>query len=544
MNAKKMTIEFSSALSNMTEVNPSFDTARLRIAYTGKNRNNSFISKEAFERAIPSMYNCPIVANYMRAEDEIGSHDGEFIKDKDGNVQYVNITQPVGVVPESASYDWETVEDDGVIHQYLCTDVLLWKRQEAYQKIKENGVTDQSMEISVTNGEIVDGYYNIKDFHFTAFCLLGNAEPCFESAALFTFSTDDFKQQYTEMMKEFKAAFSTANITTKEGERELDTLKELLEKYQLEESELDFEFDGLSDEELEAKIAEFAENKKSADDAESEEEAEVAVDESEEVVEESEVEEIVETEEVAVEVEEDSDDADSEDDDESGSEDGDSGEDSGSEDFALNSQIRDSLYEAVAAEKIETEWGSYSRRWMVDFDAEAGEVYFYDNEDGKLYGCSYRFDGDDAVVDFESARRKKHAFVDYVEGEEQQAFAIKDLVEMFDVVFAENKADKVELDRLTAFEKEILAERRKIEESSLFEKFENKLKDSKEFEALKSNAGEYTLEELEKELFVLVGKKEFSVEEPEVKNKPMNMPKEETNDGFGNLFSWKKETNE
>lgn len=544
MNAKKMTIEFSSALSNMTEVNPSFDTARLRIAYTGKNRNNSFISKEAFERAIPSMYNCPIVANYMRAEDEIGSHDGEFIKDKDGNVQYVNITQPVGVVPESASYDWETVEDDGVIHQYLCTDVLLWKRQEAYQKIKENGVTDQSMEISVTNGEIVDGYYNIKDFHFTAFCLLGNAEPCFESAALFTFSTDDFKQQYTEMMKEFKAAFSTANITTKEGERELDTLKELLEKYQLEESELDFEFDGLSDEELEAKIAEFAENKKSADDAESEEEAEVAVDESEEVVEESEVEEIVETEEVAVEVEEDSDDADSEDDDESGSEDGDSGEDSGSEDFALNSQIRDSLYEAVAAEKIETEWGSYSRRWMVDFDAEAGEVYFYDNEDGKLYGCSYRFDGDDAVVDFESARRKKHAFVDYVEGEEQQTFAIKDLVEMFDVVFAENKADKVELDRLTAFEKEILAERRKIEESSLFEKFENKLKDSKEFEALKSNAGEYTLEELEKELFVLVGKKEFSVEEPEVKNKPMNMPKEETNDGFGNLFSWKKETNE
>lgn len=531
MNAKKMTIEFSSALSNVTEVNPSFDTARLRIAYTGKNRNNSFISKEAFERAIPSMYNCPIVANYMRAEDEIGSHDGEFIKDKDGNVEYVNITQPVGVVPESASYSWETVEDDGVIHQYLCTDVLLWKRQEAYKKIKENGVTDQSMEISVTNGEIVDGYYNIKDFHFTAFCLLGNAEPCFESAALFTFSNDDFKQQYTEMMKEFKAAFSTANTTTKEGEKELDTLKELLEKYQLEESELGFELEGLSDEELEEKLAEFAEQKKVSVDSDPVEEP--AEEGTEEPIEEEPAEEVVE------EPTEESEDNEDEDGDDSGSEGGDSGEDSGTDDFALNSQMRDALYEAVSAEKIETEWGSYSRRWMVDFDAEAGEVYFFDDEDRRMYGCPFKFDGDDVLVDFEAAKRKKYAIVDYVEGEEQ-IFSFNELLttfsEAFETVQSENK-------RLSAFEAEILAERREAEEKALFEKFENKLKDSEEFEALKANAGEYTLDELQKELFVLVGKMEFSVTEPEQPKKaPMlTFEVEESNDdGFGNLFAWKK----
>lgn len=99
---KNMTIEFSSSLSNVVEVNPSFDSAKLRIAYTGKNRNNSFISKEAFERAIPTMYNCPVVANYIRESDEIGSHDGEFVKDSNGNTKYVNITQPVGMIPESA----------------------------------------------------------------------------------------------------------------------------------------------------------------------------------------------------------------------------------------------------------------------------------------------------------------------------------------------------------------------------------------------------------------------------------------------------------
>ena len=142
-------------------------------------------------------------------------------------------------------------------------------------------------------------------------------------------------------------------------------------------------------------------------------------------------------------------------------------------------------------------------------------------------------------MDFENAKRKKFAIVDYIEGAEQ-TFAINELLTTFNEAFATIQSEN---ERLSAFEAEILAERRMADEAALFEKFEDKLKDSKEFEALKSNASEYTLEELEKELFVLVGKMEFSVKEPEVKNKPMNMPKEETNDGFGNLFAWKKKEN-
>ena len=115
---KNMKIEFSSALLDIAEVNSSFDIGKLRVAYTGKNRNNTFISKESFERAIPTMFNCPVVANYIREEEQIGSHDGEFVKDKDGNVKYVNITQPVGLVPESAQWNWENINDNGVIHQY------------------------------------------------------------------------------------------------------------------------------------------------------------------------------------------------------------------------------------------------------------------------------------------------------------------------------------------------------------------------------------------------------------------------------------------
>ena len=200
---------YTSSLSNLCEVNSSFDAGILQVAYEGKNRNGSFISKESFERSIKTIYNCPIVCNYDRETNSIGAHDILLVRDENDTLQMVNATTPVGVVPESARYFWrEITEDDGSVHNYLCVDVLLWKRQEAYKKIKEDGITAESMEISVKDGRMQDGFFVIDDFEFTAFCLLGSAEPCFESASLAMFSMDSFEQQYEEMMQDFKAAFS------------------------------------------------------------------------------------------------------------------------------------------------------------------------------------------------------------------------------------------------------------------------------------------------------------------------------------------------
>ena len=429
---RNMNIVFSSALTDIVEKNPSFDAGKLRVAYTGKNRNNTFISKEAFERAVPSMFNVPVVANYMREEDEIGSHDGEWVKDKDGETKYVNLTQPVGIVPESAQWYWEDVEDRGVMHQYFCTDVILWKRQEAYQKIKDNGVTEQSMEIEVQNGEMLDDYYDIKDFCFTAFCLLGTAEPCFESAALFTFEQkDEFQRQYTEMLKEFKLAFASADETDKKEGKE--------------------------------------------------------------------VEEVEETEEP----EDDTDD------------------DPDSEEFGLNSQLADNLRKAIGSEKYEDDWGyTWSRRFMIDYDAEVSEVYFYDCEDGNMYGCEYKLDGDDVVVDFENSKRKKYAIVDYVEGSTQE-FNLKEVLDTFSKEYATAAVDQKEFDRLKEFEQKTLAATREADEAELFERFDDKLKDNDEFKALKENSAKYTLEDLEKELFALVGKIEFALgNEPKPQSKP------------------------
>lgn len=201
-----MKITFSSSLSNITSCNDSFDTGKMMIAYHGENHNRTFIDKETFERNAKTMYNVPVVANYIREDDTIGGHDMEIVR-KDGNLKLVNSTHPVGVVPESANYWWETVtEDDGAEHEYLCADVLLWKRQEAYQTIKENGITAESMEIDIKSGHKDGGIYYIDDFQFLAFCLLGNCSPCFESASVSVFSADGFADELRSMLAEVPSA--------------------------------------------------------------------------------------------------------------------------------------------------------------------------------------------------------------------------------------------------------------------------------------------------------------------------------------------------
>lgn len=207
--SKYLNLKFASTIKDVTEVNSSFDKAILRICYTGLNRNKSYISKDAIERAIPSMYNCPIVCNYSIEDDNIGGHDIEIVETKKG-MTLVNLTHPVGIVPQGSEYWWEEIDEGGETHEYLNTNILLWKRVPAYSKLKEDGIENQSMEINVLKGGVNDSdVYVIDDFEFTAFCLLGeDIEPCFESASIQIFSKDETRKEYLEFLNDLKHCFS------------------------------------------------------------------------------------------------------------------------------------------------------------------------------------------------------------------------------------------------------------------------------------------------------------------------------------------------
>ena len=468
MNNKVAHMTYSSSLSSLCEINSSFDTGILRIAYTGKNRNGSSISKNVFESCIETMYNCPIVCNYDRETDSIGGHDMELVSGKDGDLKIVNCTMPIGVIPESSKYFWEIVdEDDGVQHEYLCAEVLIWKRQEAYQKIKNDGITKHSMELTIRDGEMKDGVFEIYDFEFTAFCLLGDDhEPCFESSAMGLFTLDSLKAQMEEMMSELKETYSLISprnevddkfdIPTEGGEKVLDEKIALVAEYGYEVEALEFSIEDMTVEELREKFEEMKAN----------------------LVVEPEVEK-----------------------------------------FELNTQVCDEIRYAVEAEMIERPWGKMPRYSVVDFDAESMMVYCFDAEDHwKLYGFSFSKNGDNVVVDFESKKRMKFAIVDFDEGEQDMPFdkVFEDISAQYsanDTQWSEKyqtASDTIEtmnneLGSLRQFKADTEAAAAEVAREEIFAQFED-LAGVEEFETLRENCAEFELEALEEKCYAIRGR--------------------------------------
>lgn len=509
---EKRKFVFSSALENLCSINSSFDKGVLLVAYHGQNRNDSFISKQTFEDCIHTIYNCPIVCNYQRESDTIGGHDVDVVKVNDV-VRLINVTQPVGVVPESAKWWWQEVtEENGEIHEYLCVEVLLWKRQEAYLHLKTNGVTDQSMELTILNGRLDEqNIYHISQFEFTAFCLLERDEPCFESAGLETFSRNYFTEQYTAMMEDFKREFTKVNAApaedvdtknhSKGGVEEMNVV-EMLAKFGLSEEDIDFEIDGMTVEEIEAKFAEIKAAKESAECSFSEDESEEPDAEGSES----------ENGEPDSEPEADPDEAPEEEHEEDGPEGGDDDDPpkKKTDVYSLtNSQLFDELFRAVRGFKVQhPEYGEVSKYWMIDFDAEKREVYVEDAMDYRLYGLTYTMEGDTPVIDFESRRRKKVEYTDWAEGGAE--FSLQRVVEEVSERYS-GKISELEKENgeLKQFKNERLDEERRAQNEAVLKQFAE-LAGNDKFEELKALVEKdcycLSVEDLEDKCFAIRGR--------------------------------------
>lgn len=511
---KVMNMTYASSLTKLCEVNSSFDTGILRICYPGENRNKSFISKKDIKRCLPTIYNCPIVCNYNREDDSLGGHDIELVKTADGELKLVNNTFPVGVIPESAKVWFEEYEgEDGETHEYLYAEALLWKRQEAYQKIKNDGITAQSMEISVKDGEMKDGIFYIKDFEFTAFTLIG-VEPCFEDASLETFVKKDFKMEFSAMMQDLKESFkqiSTSkevddthpqNYSTEGGEGVLQEKMTLAAEYGIDIETLDFSIEDLTIEELRQKFEEMS--------VEPNTEPDVQV---------------------------------------ADNSDNDGTHVDGS--FALNSNIVAEISRSLEEVKTEREWGTVCRYWFVDCDLDTNEVYCWDTDDWLLYGFKFVVDGDSVKIDFDSKKRKKYIVVDFDEGEEEQvspfvstfsemAYIAHEGIELqsrFQTLSDTLDSQTQELNELRDFKAGIEADIARNEREAVLNQFED-LAGNEAFEFLVSTCSEYTTEELEEKCFAIRGRNNTTVKfSTENKIPKIKVDKTETpTEPYGGLF--------
>lgn len=458
--------------SNIEKINPLFSRVKIRIAYTGENRNGSYISKEAFERALPTIYNCPIIGEFIEEVDDFGSHGGK-IEISDNGIKYIHTTKPYGVINENSEITWEDiVEEDGTINTYLCATGYLWTgRYEELISVIQNSKS-QSMEIEVIDGETknINGkqIYNINDFIFSAFCILGDSvEPCFESASItsYNFNKDEFKEQFNEMLKELRQYTQNQSSTPKnhtinncvKEDNVLDDKLKLLKKYNLTIDSISFNIEDLSLEEIENKLKEEYKDNSNND--------------NQKVI---------------------------------------------NEFSATYRQKREVLQNALKPKIEKNEEGNVIYEeylWLEDFDDDyvyvEKSIWTSDNYDRKYGRYSYVFNEEEMTAtisnDFEEMVLVWLTLEENKKLQEERNNYLA-LQQEFEEYKANYSTPNEEVERLKEFERNTLETQRKQAEESLFEQF-SELNGLEEFEVLKQNASNYNLNELEEKCYALLGKK-------------------------------------
>ncbi len=471
MENKKIKLDFEMTIFDVVDLNKSFSSAKILIAYTGRNRNRSDIRKEAFLDALPSIRNIPIVGRYDVEKGDFGGHDIKVIN-KENNIEIVNATIPFGVVPESANQWFETCVVNGEEKECLFTDIVLWKRQHGYERIAKAETLGQSMEINVSSYVVdQDGYCIIDKFQFEALTILGDdVTPCFENACVQMYSNEiisDFKLQFSEMLEEFKMLeqnninYFSQNIN-KKGGNVLDEKLVILEKYGKTIEDLDFSIDDMSTEDFEAKMKElFGEN------------TETPVEPVQPVV----------SEPVAF--------------------------------SATYKQKRQALCNALDPIIVKDENGNYVEEtyyYVEDFSDEWVYVekshWTVDNYEYKFGRFSYEFDETALTAtitsDFEEMV-KVWLTLEEKENLDKERAGYELMKTEFEQYKSEYTVTNAEFEELKSYKETKIAEERANAETELFAKYEGKIGETNEFKTLKEKASEYTLDALTKECLCIVG---------------------------------------
>ena len=462
----------------------------LQACHTELNRNLSFISEDTMTKALPSFANKPILGYIHQLDDgtyDFYTHNVSYVEDEntDDGMRIEYDERPIGVVPESCNahleYDEEKDKNYVVVTGYIYEDY----GNRAVDIIKNNGgKTKVSVEIAVNemSYNAKEGYLNIDDMYFMGVTCLGktpDGEIVQEGMEGSNLKLDNFSAKENSMfsadisdkivdllsnINEKIDNLSNTKFNEKGVENKMNHFEELLEKYGKTVEDIDFDYENMTDEELDAKFAELFETvvvegeDQDGDDSEGavvvnndgdEPSGEPAVDA---------VEPVVETHEIKYELSHD--------------------------------DVRYALYNLIAAKSED----DYYYTWIAEvYD---NKFVYEDYRENKFYRQKYTKDGDNIALDGDPVE----VFSEWLSKEEKDALdalksdyaALKEFKETYD-------ADKTNAEKVSALESAEYAE----------------IKDSDEFKALASDMGKYSVEEIKVKadlLFAAAMKKKFSFE--------------------------------
>ena len=220
-NLKEIT-RFNISIDQVEEVNPLFSKCFIKILYTGLNQNKVYIEREVAEEMAKTLYNIPIVGEYLEKVDDFKDHGGR-IEIEDDSIEFVHTTKPYGVVPANTNITWMSVtEEDGTVRDYLTCWGYLWTgRYPEVKRVIEQG-NPQSLELDEDTLEgqwVKEGpqvYFKISKAVFSALAILGEkVPPAFESASIgayYTLNPIAFSKQFNKMMRELKESLGEEEV--------------------------------------------------------------------------------------------------------------------------------------------------------------------------------------------------------------------------------------------------------------------------------------------------------------------------------------------
>lgn len=491
-----------------------FIDVSIDVMHTGANLNKTSFTKDAINKAVPTIRNTPILGYVV---DELDEEDKDFkghehelrITDKD--VKYVYAGQAYGVIPESCNPRW-IVKDDGtgIEREYLRVDGLIWtKFSDPVDIFTRDGTKNHSVELTDMACGPADknGNVPVGSFKFDGCCILSTTDPSIKpamtgSCVTANFSVEDITAQIRDRLYEYQAIqqnYTAQNDNPSDEEKGDTTPMNENEKNSVataENTAAENHETATPPAENTVQEPETQTTEKSVP-AEGEDKTPAA----ENTVANKDEGEAAPTENTAPTAE---------------------GEPAASSEFTLTAnQLRDEVYNALLEIQVPSRWDHecmIPKYWLTDI--QDNEVIVTDSGTYQLMGIPYSMNGDNVVLEYENIKRKKVIYEDWDNGDVMPGLitmfsTLTDkLVELSDsYTKAANEVSEIKpkLEAYQQAEADAKAAEMEAKRNALFATFDEKLGADAEYIALKENK-EISYSDLETKCYALVGRKsaEFS----------------------------------
>lgn len=489
-----------------------FIDVSIDVMHTGANLNKTSFTKDAINKAVPTIRNTPILGYVV---DELDEEDKDFkghehelrITDKD--VKYVYAGQAYGVIPESCNPRW-IVKDDGtgIEREYLRVDGLIWtKFSDPVDIFTRDGTKNHSVELTDMACGPADknGNVPVGSFKFDGCCILSTTDPSIKpamtgSCVTANFSVEDITAQIRDRLYEYQAIQQnyTAQNDNPSDEEKGDTTpmnENEIKTPSVEENQVPAENTVAPTEPAGNEATPPNENTVTEPAAAPAEENAAPTTEPEPApAEPAGTENTAPTE----------------------------NEPAAGAEFTLSAnQLRDEIYNALLKVQVPSRWDSdcmIPKYWLTDI--LDSEVIVTDSGTYQLMGIPYSMNGDNVVLDYANIKRKKVTYEDWDEGDVMPGLItmfstltdkLVELSDSFTKAANEVSEIKPKLEAYQKAEEEAVVAAEKAKRDELFSVMDEKLGADAEYIALKENK-EISYSDLETKCYALVGRKsaEFS----------------------------------